>query len=159
MPRAPYSTTGYIYAIRDPRHGKYAYLGTSWAPWDVIQSILTGKRTDKTAARVRAWVAEWASLIPPNGIDWHTSIIIDNFERQLQGLPPEPLPPLRDGCLELKWDVLAFYQRPEFEISANGVAHLSEMQFALPLSYWHRKLVSEGHPLITKVPGRPRKGQ
>lgn len=143
MARGP--AGGYVFAIRDPRiqgEKNIIFVGNGGQPWISIQQHL---RQSSNQAMI-----EWARGLQkdfPNGVEVLGDIVCRAYHGEQVEVPPSP-----PGITRLIWEILDLETEPPETQGSQVIVPLGTRKI-----YWIKKLVSEGHPLLNKLPGRPRK--
>src|SRR5688572_7587658 len=125
--------TGYVYGIKDPRHGKFVFIGNGHQPWvSVIRHL-----TDSSNVHVKKWAQELVEDVGPN-----VEILGEIIARQYHGEQVN-IPPVTPGKVRVEWEILG-----EETETLNGKDDVVTINHRTLKSQIVQKLLDEGHPLL-----------
>lgn len=140
---------GYVYGVKSPEDGMYVYVGVSTEPWKAIARLCTDR---KTCPAFYDWVLSIGKKY--RSFEILDQIVVYRYEDIKSGVDEDSaasLPPYPKEGTRLEWDVLDYIDPIPLNFESSVIT------FRRGKSYWTTKLLSEGHPLVNKQSGRPRK--
>lgn len=145
MAKESYPQEGFVFGIINPETGYYIYVGIAVRPWEQINRLCNSKTMCPP-------FYEWFQALRNRYtfIEILGSIVVDRYLSAKDGIEGPDLPPSPSIYPRLEWDVLD-------EVEPGETEKLSFVGARTKKAYWMKKLIAEGHPLLSKLGGRPRK--
>lgn len=139
--------TGYLFGVKDPDTGLYVYIGMSQRPWEYIFRMMNAR---SICPQFYDWTRELFQK-HPTGVEILGPVVADRYWATLNGEEPPPLPPPHPYKILMEWEILGIHDEYQYEdgrINVSGPSRKSRLI---------SELKAKGHPIFSKIAGRPRK--
>lgn len=135
---------GYLYYIKDPRKPEGAnivFVGLSNEPWLAVRRHLV--RSQNPA--MKTWARDLLNECP-EGLDVPGKSVAERWHGEDIEIPDAP-----PGLTRVEWGILEYVEG--IQHSHDGVILIGPGR----KQFWIDKFVEEGHPILNRRVGRPRK--